>query len=94
MAKRLDSFPDGASRRYPWTEWTDGGVWEIRRGEDYDAATENMRVNLHMKADALTMKVPDKEGQRRERRGADLPVPRSRRRGNAQYAGDSAAEGR
>ncbi|MFI5004393.1 MAG: hypothetical protein ACHQE6_05200 [Solirubrobacterales bacterium] len=60
MAKRLDAFPEDQARgprRYPWAEWTDGGVWEIRRGEDYDAATENMRVNLHMKADALTIKV-------------------------------------
>lgn len=64
MAKRLDSFPVGstrAPRRYPWNEWTDGGAWEIRRGEDYDAATENMRVNLHMKADALAMKVRTKK---------------------------------
>lgn len=64
MAKRLESFPDSstrAPRRYPWSEWTDGGVWEIRRGEDYDAATENMRINLHMKADALAMKVRTKK---------------------------------
>jgi hypothetical protein len=60
MARRLDSFPERKAdgpRRYPWAEWTDGSVWEIRRGEDYDAPTENMRVNLHMKADALTIKV-------------------------------------
>jgi len=60
MARRLDSFPQRDAqtpRRYPWSEWTDGSVWEIRRGEDYDAPTENMRVNLHMKADARTIKV-------------------------------------
>src|SRR3954454_15552216 len=60
MAKRLSSFPGDESneqRRYPWSEWTDGAVWEIRRGDDYDVATENMRVNLHMKADALAIKV-------------------------------------
>jgi hypothetical protein len=60
MAKRLDAFPEDQMpdrRRYPWAQWTDGSVWEIRRGEDYDAATENMRVNLHMRADALTIKV-------------------------------------
>lgn len=60
MAKRLKEFPDEAARRlrrYPWAEWTDGGVWEIQRGNDYDVATENMRVNLHMKADALLRKV-------------------------------------
>src|SRR3954453_11287223 len=62
MAKKLDAFPgdspeDSGPRRYPWSDWTDGSVWEIRRGDDYDVETENMRVNLHMKADALTIKV-------------------------------------
>lgn len=64
MAKRLDQFPDEAPqtrRKYPWGEWTDGSVWEIKRGEDYDVATENMRVNLHMKADALARKVRTKK---------------------------------
>lgn len=60
MARRLDSFPSDEQprqRRYPWGEWADGGAWEIRRGDDYDVATENMRVNLHMKADAKSIKV-------------------------------------
>jgi hypothetical protein len=71
MAQRLREFPGssgGGQRRYPWKDWTDGSVWEIRRGEDYDAETENMRVNLHMKADALgskvrTHKVRDDQGE-------------------------------
>ena len=60
MGRRLDTFPGEAprgQRKYPWDEWTDGSTWEIRRGEDYDVATENMRVNLHMKADSLRCKV-------------------------------------
>jgi hypothetical protein len=60
MARKLDSFPDEPSRstrRYPWHEWTDGSPWEIRRGEDYETRTENMRVNLHVRADAVGMKV-------------------------------------
>lgn len=61
MARRLDAFPGGAQvrsqRKYPWDEWTDGSTWEIRRGEDYDVATENMRVNLHMRADSMLRKV-------------------------------------
>jgi hypothetical protein len=60
MGRRLDAFPGEPSRgqrRYPWGEWADGSTWEIRRGEDYDVATENMRVNLHMKADSLSAKV-------------------------------------
>jgi hypothetical protein len=71
MARRLKQFPGEAlksQRRYPWTEWIDGSAWEIRRGDDYDVATENMRVNLHLKADAVgrkvrTKKVSDGEGE-------------------------------
>src|SRR4051794_29071360 len=71
MARRLESFPrdeQSHPRRYPWSDWTDGSVWEVRKGEDYDVATENMRVNLHMKADALlrkvrTQKVADERGE-------------------------------
>lgn len=72
MAQRLDTFP-GASgprgnRKYPWREWTDGSTWQILRGEDYAVATENMRVNLHMKADAMlrrvrTRKFDDQRGE-------------------------------
>ena len=64
MARRLESFPYGQQppvRRYPWTDWLDGSVWEIRRGEDYDVSTENMRVNLHMKADSRAVKVRTKK---------------------------------
>jgi hypothetical protein len=50
MAQRVDSFEDAGQRRYPWQEWTDGSIWEIKQGEDYDVATENMRVNLHERA--------------------------------------------
>ena len=60
MARRLDSFPGEGprgQRRYPWDEWIDGSPWEIRRCEDYDVPTENMRVNLHMKASSLARKV-------------------------------------
>jgi hypothetical protein len=71
VARRLETFPEGEpqpTRRYPWAEWTDGSAWEIRKGDDYDVPTENMRVNLHMKADAKavkvrTKKVLDKDGE-------------------------------
>src|SRR4051794_37766394 len=65
MAQRLDAFPEGderrAQRRYPWDEWTDGSAWEIRQGDDYDVKTENMRVNLHMRADQIGSKVRTKK---------------------------------
>jgi len=71
MATRLENFPDEgpqAKRKYPWTDWTDGGVWQIRRGEDYGVPTENMRVNLHIKAESLagkvkTRKFSDEQGE-------------------------------
>lgn len=72
MARKLERFPgeeaSTARRRYPWTEWADGSAWEVRQGEDYDVATENMRVNLHLKADALgrkvrTKKIRDQDGE-------------------------------
>jgi hypothetical protein len=64
MAKRLEAFPGEGprgQRRYPWDEWIDGSIWEIRRGEDYDVPTENMRVNLHMKASSLSHKVQSRK---------------------------------
>jgi hypothetical protein len=70
MAHRLDSFDESvqAPRRYPWNEWADGAPWQIRRGEDYDVATENMRVSLHMRAKQMgckvqTRKVADSAGE-------------------------------
>ena len=64
MARKLDVFPTEDApqpRRYPWNEWTDGSAWEIRQGDDYDIDTENMRVNLHVKADAIGAKVRTKK---------------------------------
>jgi len=60
MATQLDTFedqPQHERRRYPWEGWTGGGVWDIRRGDDYDVTTESMRTNLHIKAGELLRKV-------------------------------------
>jgi hypothetical protein len=59
MARRVNEFTrtEPPPRRYPWSEWCDGSTWEIRRGEDYDVSTENMRVSLHMRARQLSCKV-------------------------------------
>jgi hypothetical protein len=62
MAKKLkrydfDERGGGAASKYDWASWTDGDPWEIRKGEDYDVDTENMRVNLHAKAKQKGLKV-------------------------------------
>lgn len=60
MARRVDRFEKDVletPRRYPWAEWSDSSIWEIRQGEDYDVPTENMRVNLHERAKQRVMTV-------------------------------------
>jgi hypothetical protein len=50
LARKLEAFPEGEAprqQRYPWKQWTDGNVWEIRRGEDYDTTTEHARQPPH-----------------------------------------------
>jgi hypothetical protein len=90
MARRIDSLEDdGTARRYPWVEWTqEDTIWEIRRGEDYDVATENMRVNLHERANYQNQRVTtrkvagaDWEGLRFQFVGPPMiPTPDGKRR--------------
>jgi hypothetical protein len=88
MARRVAGFLKDqidTPRRYPWPEWTDGKVWEIRQGDDYDVATENMRVNLHERAklqgtSVRTEKVAiaSGEGLRFQFKRLELESPRDR----------------
>jgi hypothetical protein len=62
MARELDTFDFGdrvspTKPKYDWTRWLKGDPWEIRKDEDYDISTENMRVTLHSKADQKKLKV-------------------------------------
>lgn len=37
MATKIDAFEDKvATSKYPWNEWADGSIWELKKGEDYD----------------------------------------------------------
>jgi len=47
MAEVLDSYQfrdpsPPSSVRYPWDEWTNGQVWELRRGVDFDIELRDM----------------------------------------------------
>lgn len=62
MAEKLGTWPfesSGAGRpqKYPWADWEDGSVWQIKRGADYDIPTQNMQVNLHLRASKNDLKV-------------------------------------
>jgi hypothetical protein len=102
MAQRVHSF-DNASpvRRYDWTNWTDGSIWEIRRGEDYDVPTENMRVNLHERAKQQGLKVrtqivrksPSLEGLRFQFYVPEQPPVRSQTRARMRPIGDPRSYG-
>lgn len=54
IGKQLGSSPfkprRGRPQKYPWEQWENGSAWEIERGRHYDIASENMQVNLHMRA--------------------------------------------
>jgi hypothetical protein len=53
LARRLDSFPAVATRRYPWDEWLNGEVWQLERGVDYSAKTTTVMANARGKAKNL-----------------------------------------
>lgn len=56
MGHRLESFdfapvcPGPRPERYPWREWTDGSIWQVRRGQDYVIATRHLQAALHGRA--------------------------------------------
>jgi hypothetical protein len=57
MAKRVDSFFGPDEVRYPWDDWSDGSIWEIKLNQDYLISTETMRVYLHQRAKAENKEV-------------------------------------
>lgn len=61
MAKRLKSIPDatpsGRRPTYPWDQWTDGGVWAITQGEDFNRQVQPMRAYLYKRAELLGLTV-------------------------------------
>lgn len=50
MARKLDTFPSVTGARYPWDEWLDGSVWELVRGDDFQAKMATFRANTQVQA--------------------------------------------
>ena len=57
MARRLETFPTPAARRYPWDEWLDGAVWELERGLDYTSKTSTLIANARNQAKKIEGRV-------------------------------------
>jgi hypothetical protein len=50
MAARLQTFPESSARRYPWETWLDGSVWQLFRGEDYQASSKTIVATARSRA--------------------------------------------
>jgi hypothetical protein len=40
----------GRKAKYPWSEWTDGRVWILKQGEDFDVSPLAMRSLIYTRA--------------------------------------------
>lgn len=58
MARKLTGFTIQRTRKsaYPWEQWTDGEVWEVRRNEDFTCTVPSMLAALWTRAKKMEMK--------------------------------------
>jgi hypothetical protein len=59
VAEKISDFTIQKTRtsRYPWEEWTDGSIWRIKQGEDFDTKVVSMVGTLYSKAKSRGLKV-------------------------------------
>jgi len=55
MATELNAMPHpsrtgGQNRIYPWDEWANGSVWQVKRGEDFHVSPGTFRGNVAVTA--------------------------------------------
>lgn len=66
MARKLEVFPEPASRRTRLDPFLDGSVWELVRGEDYEGQTRTFvqTARDHAKARGGRLRTRKLEGER------------------------------
>lgn len=59
MARRIDEFSpvQRGDGKYPWSDWTDGNIWELKRGDDFDSSLASMRQTCKKVADRRGLKL-------------------------------------
>lgn len=59
MAERLKeySFRERGGSKYSWDEWTDGEVWKVKEGEDFECPARNFQAGLFNQAKRKGLKV-------------------------------------
>lgn len=43
-------FGQNGKNKYPWSNWCDGQVWQIKQGEQFTCSMEAMRSSLSCKS--------------------------------------------
>jgi len=58
MSQVIKTFPGVPGRPpvYPWDEWSDGRVWRLTRGEDFNSDPKSFRVLVHRTAKSRGLK--------------------------------------
>lgn len=60
MARRLKEFNFGSRQgapKYPWDQWTNGEIWEVTHGKDFQCTPGSLVVYLYHKSKLLDMNV-------------------------------------
>jgi hypothetical protein len=49
VAERLETyhFGPGPQPTYDWANWTDGGIWRLKRGEDFALTIKSFREYVY-----------------------------------------------
>lgn len=50
MSQKLESFKFNSSSSYPWSEWFDGSIYQIKQHEDFECELTSMRSMIHSRA--------------------------------------------
>lgn len=61
MGVKIEEFNFAATRGggygHPWEEWTDGSIWKVQKGVDYEGITGKFRDRLYKRGKDHGMRV-------------------------------------
>lgn len=61
MAKKLKAFEfksrGGRAVHYPWDEWADGSIWQVKKGEDFFCTVDSFVAGVYNKAKLIDKRV-------------------------------------
>lgn len=57
-----DEKVNGRPTVHPWDAWTDGNIWKLVEGVDFDIDTESLRAQLYTRATRFGFRVVTRTG--------------------------------